>query len=178
METKLGGLSLVMLISCRVNELLTWWISVFILVLRMISKSSKVDCLSQGTILILVIFVNLKTLEMILIFFLLQRNSFGNKGLKGDWIRDGEANTKIFHANANSGKKRSFISKLFNENGVAISNQQDICLLAKKYLETLYAHSDVNIEVEKWEFKEAVFHVHSDKSPCSDGFNPAFYKRF
>ena len=82
METKLGGLSLVMLISCRVNELLTWWISVFILVLRMISKSSKVDCLSQGTILILVIFVNLKTLEMMLIFFLLKRNSFGNKGLR------------------------------------------------------------------------------------------------
>lgn len=114
-------------------------------------------------------------------------------------IRDGDANTKKIHAIANARKKKSFISKLSNDGEDIISNHSDLCNLARNYFESLYSYNDVDVAVtvdhvepkltmfdnvslvtpfEKWEFKEAAFQMHSNKSPGPDGFNPTFYKWF
>jgi len=115
------------------------------------------------------------------------------------WYRDGDLNTKFFHASATSRKKVNRINFLDNDEGVRIADEQGMRQVAKDYFETLFlesnsTHAPVVDIIEKVvsdednimltapfqaeEFKEAVFSMHPDKCPGHDGFNPGSFQQF
>jgi hypothetical protein len=128
-----------------------------------------------------------------------QEEDYWRQRAKTHWLRDGDSNTKFFHAIASARKKRNNIAKLMNNNGDVIQDQDGICTIAKEYFDHLFTQgthadeevtslmhnrvtSEDNISLTKdfviEEFKEALFSMHSDKAPGPDGLNPGFYKRF
>ncbi|MCI25873.1 hypothetical protein A2U01_0047064, partial [Trifolium medium] len=92
-----------------------------------------------------------------------QEEDYWKQRAKTHWLRDGDANTKFFHAIASTRKKKNSITKLSNAEGDMIQEQseEDNHNLTKEFMFE--------------EFKEAVFSMHSDKAPGPDGMNPAFY---
>ncbi|GAU26876.1 hypothetical protein TSUD_02790 [Trifolium subterraneum] len=128
-----------------------------------------------------------------------QEEDYWRQRSKTHWLRDGDSNTKFFHAVASARKKKNHITQLSNNDGVMIQEHQGKCNIAKNYFEQLFqqeeGHEDeitclINHRVsnedncslirefEIDEFREALFSMHSDKAPGPDGLNPAFYKRF
>ncbi|GAU29295.1 hypothetical protein TSUD_226660 [Trifolium subterraneum] len=129
-----------------------------------------------------------------------QEEDYWKQRAKSHWLKDGDSNTKYFHATASSArKKRNNIQKLMNHDGDMIQDQNGMCIIAKEYFDQLFKQgvhddevvtrllhrrvtSEDNHSLTKdfvlEEFKEALFSMHSDKAPGPDGLNPAFYKRF
>jgi hypothetical protein len=128
-----------------------------------------------------------------------QEENYWKQRAKTHWLRDGDANTKFFHAVASTRKKKNNITKLSNDEGDMIQEQSGMCQIAKTYFATLFQQAsndddevvnlmagrvtaddndDLTKEFTVEEFKAAVFSMHSDKAPGPDGLNPAFYKRF
>jgi hypothetical protein len=128
-----------------------------------------------------------------------QEDDYWRQRSKTHWLRDGDSNTKFFHAMATSRKKRNGITKLQNSDGDIINDQQGLCATAKEYFDSLFKCSDnddgevTNLLIGRVteednrsltedfrleEFKSALFSMHADKAPGPDGMNPAFYKHF
>jgi hypothetical protein len=129
-----------------------------------------------------------------------QKEEYWKQRAKAHWLKDGDSNTKKFHATASAWRKRNNITALSNNNGELINDQSGMCNIAQDYFAQIFkegTHKDndmvtnmlqgcVTVEdnhsltkdfvIE--EFKEALFSMHSDKAPGPDGFNPAFYKHF
>nr|DAD28952.1 TPA_asm: hypothetical protein HUJ06_030420 [Nelumbo nucifera] len=118
---------------------------------------------------------------------------------KSFWLRDGDANTKYFHTAASTRKMTTRISRLMDDEGNWHDDPSSLCQVVQDYFRKLFSLSPshaidgfdfVDCKVsdsdnEKFlspfsfeEFKEAVFQMHSDKSPGLDGLNPAFYQKF
>jgi hypothetical protein len=128
-----------------------------------------------------------------------QEDDYWRQRSKTHWLRDGDSNTKFFHAMASARRKRNRIANLSNNDGEVIHDQNGMCNVALDYFANLFTQStsdneevtsllsgrvtvDDNESLTKDflidEFKDALFSMHSDKAPGPDGLNPAFYKRF
>jgi hypothetical protein len=85
-----------------------------------------------------------------------------------------------------------------NEEG-EVSTQQGLCELVQKYFDELFKPSNGTHEpmlrlirnkispddnerlmapITREELKDALFHMHPDKAPGPDGFNPTFFQHF
>lgn len=120
---------------------------------------------------------------------------------RAKWIEEGEKPTKYFLALEKRNYINKTISKIANDSGVLITNQQEILNEIKYFYQTLYSNkdndlNDVDIEEiidkslvnildsnmrEKLEGKitysealEALKNMKNDKSPGSDGFTAEF----
>jgi hypothetical protein len=130
---------------------------------------------------------------------LIQEEAFLRQRAKTFWMRDGDMNSKFFHAAATSRKKRNKITKLWREDNMEINTQAGLCQLSLEYFEELFSAGTCQKEPVLQaidtrlndhdnhmltapfgddEFRDAIFQMHSDKAPGSDGLNPAFYKHF
>jgi len=130
---------------------------------------------------------------------MIQEDKYWLQRAKTHWYRDGDLNTKCFHASATSGKKVNHINFLDNDDGVRIAEEQGMRQVAKEYFETLFLESnstrapvvdiiekvvsdDDNVMLtapfQAEEFKDAMFSMHPDKCPDPDGFNPSFFQQF
>jgi hypothetical protein len=130
---------------------------------------------------------------------LAQEEAFWRQRAKVYWLKDGDTNSRFFHAMASSRRRHNDVTKLQNNEGVVVQAQHKICEVAKEYFESLFAserrethhmfnHIIPSITDEDnhaltapfqiHEFKKALFSMHYDKAPGPDGLNPAFYKRF
>jgi hypothetical protein len=128
-----------------------------------------------------------------------QEEDYWKQRSKTHWLKDGDSNTKFFHAVASARRKRNNISKLCDNEGNVVQEQQGMCDIAKEYFDSLFKQADyveedvtsimkacvtnednqhLTREFTLEEFKDALFSMHSDKAPGPDGLNPAFYKRF
>ena len=116
------------------------------------------------------------------------------------WLKEGDSNTRIFHATALARKKKNEITGLITDKGDWVQTDEDIQRIATDYFHDLYWNSPCKYDDEvldcvdvrimrdentalllpfsKEEFKETIMQTHPDKSPGPDGFNPAFYQRF
>ncbi|KAH9666707.1 reverse transcriptase domain-containing protein [Citrus sinensis] len=115
------------------------------------------------------------------------------------WLRDGDSNSKYFHAMASSRKRKNTLIKLRNQEGQWCTNLADVNNLICEYFTTLFtagicSYDDVLNCVESKitdaqnqsllepftaeDVQSAVFGMHPDKSPGPDGMNPAFYQKF
>ncbi|MCH80235.1 hypothetical protein A2U01_0001001 [Trifolium medium] len=130
---------------------------------------------------------------------LAQEEAFWKQRAKIYWLRDGDTNSRFFHATASARKKRNEITHLKKDDGQVAQNQHEVCEVAKNYFEQLFSpgqqghdtvlnyiipsiteadNNQLTTPFQIKEFKEALFAMHSDKAPGPDGLNPAFYKRF
>jgi hypothetical protein len=130
---------------------------------------------------------------------LAQEEAFWKQRAKVYWLRDGDTNSRFFHATASARRKRNEITKLQNNVGEEVQTQHEICEVAKEYFDSLFSMNQdggsVNVDYitpsisaehneqllapfQIREFKEALFTMNSDKAPGPDGLNPAFFKRF
>lgn len=124
---------------------------------------------------------------------------------RAKWIEEGEKPTKYFLALEKRNYINKTISKIANDSGVLITNQQEILSEIKYFYQTLYSNKDndlndvvieeiidkssVNIldrnMCEKLEGKttysealETLKNMKNDKSPGSDGFTAELFKFF
>jgi hypothetical protein len=130
---------------------------------------------------------------------LLQDDAYWWQRAKKLWYKDGDRNTKFFHASATARKKANRIVSLEDDNGDKVTNIEAMCSIAKHYFSDIFKQRHdimapvieairhtVNVEDNhrrtspflKEEFREAVFSMHPDKCPGPDGYNPGFYQHF
>ncbi|XP_060968799.1 uncharacterized protein LOC133036276 [Cannabis sativa] len=114
------------------------------------------------------------------------------------WLKEGDRNTKYFHAAASSRRKNNFIHQLKNEAGDWVKWETGLPQVMVNYFTDIF-HSlgthgndildkiqplirdDDNVTllqpVLEEEVHSAVFPMHPDKSPGPDGMTPAFYQK-
>jgi hypothetical protein len=116
-----------------------------------------------------------------------------------NWLRNRDLNTKFFHAAATSRKKVNRISSLIDATNNRVTQESDLCNVAKDYFLELFQAQNSNVApvigviaesitgehnvkltspflIE--EFKEAIFSMKPDKCSGPDGFNPGFFQKF
>lgn len=115
------------------------------------------------------------------------------------WLKDGDSNTKFFHAYANGRRKKNFIRRLKNGDRNWVSEPHGLHSVVTNYIINLFSDSNgsaalvtdkmrrcisdrdnclLDAPFSKEEFKEALFQMHPDKAPGPDGFNPRFFQHF
>jgi len=127
---------------------------------------------------------------------LVQEDSLWRQRAKAHWLRDGDLNTKFFHAATTS---RNRISSLIDAANNRVTQESDLCNVAKDYFLELFQGQNSNVApaigviaefmmgednvkltspflIE--EFKEAIFSMKPDKCPGPDGFNLGFFQKF
>jgi hypothetical protein len=112
------------------------------------------------------------------------------------WIRVGEANTKLFHLQANARRRRNFIPLLQHEGRSCITTEAKSAALheffSKQFGETTDRQHTLNwdtIQVQRHDLTEldrevteqeihvAVMHSPSEKAPGPNDFIGSFYKQ-
>lgn len=130
---------------------------------------------------------------------LAQDDAYWKQRAKTYWYKDGDRNTKFFHASASARKKVNRIVSIDDSNGNKVTDTQGMKDVAKNYFVDLFQKQNNNsapvISVirhsiyaddndmltapfTKAEFRDALFSMHPDKCPGPDGFNPGFYQQF
>ena len=115
-------------------------------------------------------------------------------------IRDGDSNTKYFHHNASSKKKRNLIRGLEDLVGSWRTSKADIERLITAYFDNIFATSspfgfpealeginrlvtdEMNSVLDSKptyeEIRSALFQMHPTKVPGIDGFHAIFFSKF
>ncbi|GAU48815.1 hypothetical protein TSUD_99870 [Trifolium subterraneum] len=99
---------------------------------------------------------------------LIQEEGYWKQRAKMHWLQEGDMNTRFFHmsATARSKKKKprdGDHDPVLNLIHPRVTDDDNFFLTAP---------------ITEVEIQQALFHMHPDKSPGPDGFNPAFYQRF
>nr|ABN08841.1 RNA-directed DNA polymerase (Reverse transcriptase) [Medicago truncatula] len=130
---------------------------------------------------------------------LIRDDVFWKQRAKTFWYRDGDLNTKFFHAAATIRRKLNRIEHLEDGNGFECRSEDGLKHIARDYFIQLFQKSNgsrVNVinlvptTITKEDnamlttpftvegFKHATFSMQADKCPGPDGFNPGFYQHF
>lgn len=128
-----------------------------------------------------------------------QEEIYWKQRAKAFWLKEGDRNSKFFHASVSARKKANYISKIVDEQGVEHTDGTEMGESAVTYFESLFEPSMLNsydtvevlpILVDEGmnglltapfsieEFRTAMFQMHPEKSPGPDGLNPGFYQHF
>lgn len=116
------------------------------------------------------------------------------------WLPTGDKNTKFFHRRASQRQWKNQIDGLTNDNGVWITEEQNIGRVAKDYFQRNFSTSHpsnmdevleavdkvvtdgMNMELLQpfvgEEVRTALFQMHPSKSPGLDGMSPFFFQKF
>ena len=119
---------------------------------------------------------------------------------RANWLHQGDRNTAFFHSFASARRKKQFIKKLKNDDGLWVEGTEQLKPLVYEYFSHLFT-SEVDIvdpavmdKVQSKvtetmnekllapftaeEVKKAAFSIGDYKSPGPDGLHAIFYKRF
>ncbi|KAH9680917.1 reverse transcriptase domain-containing protein [Citrus sinensis] len=118
---------------------------------------------------------------------------------KSLWLKEGDLNSRYFHALASTRKQQNKISKLRDDQGQWCTHPDKVNDLIMKYFTHLFSSGcsvcdevldcvKVRINAEKnqtlmepftaVDVRDSIFSMHPDKSSGLDGMNPAFYQKF
>ncbi|CAJ2636059.1 unnamed protein product [Trifolium pratense] len=132
-------------------------------------------------------------------FLLVKDDMFWRQRAKTFWYREGDLNTRYFHATATTRKNKNRIVRLEDVHGNVCNSVEDIKGIAKDYFMNLFQqqngermpvinavtsnisaedNNDLTAPFSIDEFKDVVFSMEADKCPGPDGFNPGFYHNF
>jgi hypothetical protein len=112
------------------------------------------------------------------------------------WLRDGDANTSLFHAQARFRKKKNFITSLTSTEGEILTSHDDKATTLFDFYDSLLGiaiQRDASINLDKMglqsfdlgslnvpfsndEVWDTIKSIPSDKAPGTDGFTGRFYK--
>uniref|UniRef100_A0A803PL05 Reverse transcriptase domain-containing protein n=1 Tax=Cannabis sativa TaxID=3483 RepID=A0A803PL05_CANSA len=127
-----------------------------------------------------------------------QREVFWRQRSKQLWLREGDHNSKYFHAYATSRKKHNAVSKLRDTHGnwidwnngladVIVNYFNDLFCTSNTFTAHVIAHVPTTVSeaqnasllapVSNEEVRKVLFQMHPDKSPCPDGMTPGFFQR-
>ncbi|GAU37567.1 hypothetical protein TSUD_154000 [Trifolium subterraneum] len=132
-------------------------------------------------------------------FLLVQEDTFWRQRAKTHWLRDGDLNTKFYHALATARRKVNKITSLLDTSDNLITNNIELCEAPRDYFVDIFQRQnsvtepvidliDCSISMDDNamlrspfvidEFREAIFSMKSDKCPGLDGFSPGFFQHF
>lgn len=116
------------------------------------------------------------------------------------WLREGDRNTKFFHAKTKQRRARNRITKLLDSMGNWVESEEGIEALASEYFANLFTASVPQDREEAFRFttakvsqemnemlireptdveiRKAMFAIHPEKAPGPDGMTSLFYQRF
>nr|XP_017245467.1 PREDICTED: uncharacterized protein LOC108217129 [Daucus carota subsp. sativus] len=130
---------------------------------------------------------------------LLHEEMYWKQRAKLFWLKEGDENTRFFHASATARKKANRINFLVNDDGVRIDKAEDMGELIKDYYQRVFEaptevgsnistssprivnqmqNQALTADVSYEEFSVAMSQMHPDKASGPDGLNPAFYQNF
>ena len=111
------------------------------------------------------------------------------------WLREGDRNTKFFHALTKQIRARNKITQLLDVNGNTVEDEEGLVAIATSYFRQIFESSNPeNIEealaqvptamndnltapVSEWEVKLALFAMHPEKAPRTDGMTALFLSK-
>jgi hypothetical protein len=79
-------------------------------------------------------------------FLLVQENSFWRQRAKTHWLKDGDLNTKFFHASATSRCKINRITSLMDSADSLVTSNIDLCTTAREYFVDIFQRQDSVID--------------------------------
>ncbi|XP_074347681.1 uncharacterized protein LOC141686552 [Apium graveolens] len=115
------------------------------------------------------------------------------------WLREGDDNTRFFHASASAKKKANKIAFLTNDAGERVEDHDGMSEIVREYFSKLFteeeginnmtmpdSHRMLSAEQNRKlteeftfdEFTTALKQMHPDKAGGPDGLNPAFFQSF
>jgi hypothetical protein len=130
---------------------------------------------------------------------LAQDDAYWRQRAKTHWYKDGDRNTKFFHASATARKKVNRITSLDDDVGNKVTNEHGMQEVARQYFVNIFQQqnsefssvldvvspsiSDIDNDTltapfTKAEFRAATFSMHPDKCSGPDGYSPGFYQQF
>ena len=125
-----------------------------------------------------------------------QQDIYWKQRAKKFWLKDGDSNSKFFHAFASRRKKKNKIERLKGDDRKWYDWENGLGNLMIGYFHSLFSsqqgatssitglvHQQVSSEqnselmkpIEELEVKEVLFDIHPDKSPGLNGMNAAFF---
>lgn len=128
-----------------------------------------------------------------------QQEVFWKQRSKQLWLREGDSNSRFFHATTKIWRKTYTIHSLLNNNGQSVSWNSGLQELMIVYFSTLFKSAETewetvvecvdrqiteeqNLEllmpVEEEEVKRALFSMHPEKSSGPDCMSPGFYQKY
>uniref|UniRef100_A0A803QJ80 Reverse transcriptase domain-containing protein n=1 Tax=Cannabis sativa TaxID=3483 RepID=A0A803QJ80_CANSA len=126
------------------------------------------------------------------------KESYWRQRSKQLWLKEGDQNTKYFHASASARRRNNLITSLCNNDGERVDWDSGLSEVIADYFHDLFSSSDVDLEsvvdgvrssvsteqnnelllpVSPEEIRSALFQMHPDKAAGPDGFNPGFYQK-
>ncbi|XP_048611432.1 uncharacterized protein LOC125585793 [Brassica napus] len=116
------------------------------------------------------------------------------------WLREGDRNTKFFHALTKQRRARNKITQLQDVNGNIVEDEEGLVAVATSYFRQIFESSNpedieealaqvpttitgainenLTVPVTEWEVKLALFAMHPEKAPGPDGMTALFYQKF
>ncbi|CAM8911363.1 unnamed protein product [Rhodiola kirilowii] len=133
--------------------------------------------------------------------WLLKEEMMWKQRARVEWIKYGDRNTAYFHARASQRRKRNWIHKLSDDQGVMVTEAEGIANIISDYFTTLFSSSSDSGQVEweeelayvqpriTWEMNDnltrdvseeeirrAIFQMGATKAPGLDGFSAIFFQ--
>lgn len=128
-----------------------------------------------------------------------EEEEFWSQKARINWLREGDRNTKYFHAATAERRKRNRLDAILDESGIKYEGEEEIAGVFTKFFENLFSTSsptdceeilesipkpitetmnrNLTRAVDDQEIKEALFSIHPKKSPGPDGITPLFFSK-
>lgn len=116
------------------------------------------------------------------------------------WLREGDKNTKLFHALTKQRRARNKITQLLDADGNLVEDEEGLVVIATSYFSQIFESSNpedieealsevpmtitgsmndsLTAPVSKWEVKLALFAMHPDKAPRPNEMTALFTRIF
>ncbi|KAK8292157.1 hypothetical protein V6Z12_D06G104300 [Gossypium hirsutum] len=131
-------------------------------------------------------------------FLYAKEESYWAQRSRSRWLREGDRNTKFFHAKATGRLKKNNIERLKDAEGNWVTNSKEICKVAKDYFVSLFRSNSQNANIQKMghikecvtretnerlnmiyteeEITQAIKQMDPNKAPGIDGLSGNFFK--
>ena len=116
------------------------------------------------------------------------------------WLREGDRNTKNFHALTKQRRAKNKITQLLDANVNIVEDEERLVAIATSYFRLIFEsynpydieevlsevsttitrsiNDDLTAPVTEWKVKSALFAMHPEKAPGPDGMTVLFYQKF